>query len=406
MLTEMEIKNAKPGRHSDGRCLYLKVTDAGTKSWVLRYKFVGKRIDMGLGPLTRLPAKAARTEATKCLTLIAQGTDPLQQRQAALKATASAISESKNKAVTFDKAAVEYIEEHRGGWRNAKHAQQWENTLSAYASKRIGDKPAGDITTEDVLEVLRPIWRTKTETASRLRSRIELILDFARARGWREGENPARWRGHLDKLIPSPKKLKPVTHHAALTWRDIGSFFGHLRQCQGISAHALEFTILTASRSGEVRLATWSEINLDDKVWIIPANRMKGRREHRVPLSEAAVELLKSLPRIDDESMVFPGARKGRPLSDMSLSAVLKRMDRSDLTVHGFRSTFRDWAAEATHYQNHVIEMALAHAIGNAVEAAYRRGDLFEKRRALMSDWAAYCVETKVDNVISLMKVA
>jgi integrase len=248
-----------------------------------------------------------------------------------------------------------------------------------------------DINTDHVLKVLNPLWTTKTETASRLRSRIELILNYAATKGWRSELNPARWRGHLENLLPSPGRIKPINHMPAMRWPEIGNFMQVLRQRDGLAALALEFTILTAARTGETRLATWGEIDFEQKIWTIPAHRMKGKREHRVPLSDAALSVLKILPQGIGDELIFPGQRAGRPLSDMSLTAVLRRMNVQDATVHGFRSCFRDWAAETTAYPNHVVEMALAHTIGNAVEAAYRRGDLMEKRRALMADWSAHC---------------
>ncbi len=406
MLTELEIKHAKQGRHADGGCLYLKVTKTGSKSWVLRYKLDGKRCDMGLGPLAKVSAKAARELAGEKRRLIGLGISPLKQRQQDKQSKAEDRAAAARQAVTFDYAAEQFIEGHQTSWRNAKHRQQWKNTLARYASPFIGAKPVERVGADDIKAILIPIWHSKTETATRVRSRIELVLDFAKANGWRDGENPARWRGHLDKLLPKPTKLKAVQHHAALPWKLMSEFMTRLRSCPGVGARALEFAILTATRSGEVRLAEWSEIDQEEKLWTIPAHRMKARREHRVPLSEAALDVLKQVPQVDDESLVFPGMRAHRPLSDMTMTAVLKRMKHGDLTAHGFRSSFRDWAAEATHHQNHIVEMALAHVVGNAVEAAYRRGDLLDKRRSLMNDWAAHCSAAVADNVVELRGVA
>ncbi|MFM8860310.1 MAG: tyrosine-type recombinase/integrase [Methylocystis sp.] len=289
--------------------------------------------------------------------------------------------------ITFDKCAEAYMDAHRSSWRNAKHAAQWSSTLKAYATPRIGSLPVSEIDTASVMGVLQPIWKTKTETASRLRGRIESVLGWATTSGYRAGDNPARWRGHLENLLAAPAKVKKVNHHPSLPWQEIAPFMSALQGMEGTAARALEFLILTASRSGEVRLARWDEIA--DDMWIIPASRMKGGREHRVPLSAKAIKLLKKLPRLGD--YIFPGVRYERPLSDMSLTAVLRRMDRNDITVHGFRSTFRMWTAEATSYPRDVCEHALAHSLPDKVEAAYQRSDLFEKRTKLMRDWSNFC---------------
>ena len=343
----------------------------------------GKQREMGLGGFPSVTLADARERARGERSSVAQGIDPIAQRQSALQA----VSAERLARQTFSTAAEQYMALHAKGWKNPKHAAQWASTLSTYAYPVLGPLPVREINVGHIVAVLEPIWTSKTETASRVRSRIELVLDFAVARGWREGLNPARWRGNLDAALPRASKVSQVQHHAAVAVDDAASFMARLRGQQGTGARALEFLILTAARSGEVRLATWGEIDLRAAIWIVPAARMKAGREHRVPLSAPAVALLKDLPRADAQALLFPGTRG--PLSDMSLSAVLRRM-KVAATVHGFRSTFRDWVAERTDHANEVAEMALSHAVGDKVEAAYRRGDLFSKRVALMRDWAAF----------------
>lgn len=294
------------------------------------------------------------------------------------------------KAVTFEEAAERYIEAHKAGWKNAKHAAQWTTTLKTYAYPLIGESPVQAIDTGLVLKVLEPIWTTKTETANRLRGRIESVLDWARVRGYRERENPARWRGHLEQLLPAPSKVQRVQHHAALPYADLPKFMEALRAQDGVSASALEFAILTVARTGEVIGAKWSEIDLKERVWTIPAERMKAGKEHRVPFSARTLAILKSMKALGSGEYVFPGLNN-KALSNMALLMLLRRMGREDITAHGFRSTFRDWAAERTNFPAEVAEMALAHAVGDKVEAAYRRGDLFAKRRELMTAWAKAC---------------
>lgn len=305
----------------------------------------------------------------------------------------------------FQQCAEHYIEAKRAGWKNAKHAAQWGATLTQYAFPIIGTLNVADVTLPHVLKILEPIWTTKTETASRLRGRIQSVLDYATARGYRTGDNPARWTGHLKELLPAPGKVARVEHHAALPWQEVGAFMAELRQQAGMGARALELAILTAARSGEVRGATWAEVDLAQAVWTIPANRMKARKEHRVPLSAEAVELLRTLPRIAGSELLFPNS-KGAALSDMTLSAVLKRMGRA-VTAHGFRSTFRDWAGECTAYPREVIEHALAHQLRDRAEAAYARGTLFDKRRRLMAEWAQFCgIVAPVAGVVPLRRGA
>jgi integrase len=393
-LTALAIKNAKPGMHADGGGLYLHVGKAGNASWIFRFQLNKRRREMGLGALSSLSAVEARAKAAELKAIVGRGIDPLETRQADRQEEAQAQvaqqEEQTLNAATFKAATERHLALKESGWSNAKHRQQWQNTLTTYAYPHIGDLPVRDITTQHVLKVLEPIWSTKPETASRVRMRIEAVLNSAKALGWRTGENPALWRGNLDALLPPRSKVRRIKHHPALPWKDVGSFMTKLKEREGTSARALEFLVLTAARSGEVRMAGWNEIDLDQKLWIVPADRMKAGREHRVPLSAAAIELLSELPRFQGYDLIFPGTRM-QPLSDMSLSAVLKRMGMADITVHGFRSTFRDWAAEYTGHGSDIVEMALAHTISSKTEAAYRRGDLLAKRRSLMEDWAGWC---------------
>lgn len=376
----------EPGLHFVGVVpgLALHIGKAGARSWLFRVNIAGKRREMGLGGFPAVTLAMARDKAREAREKIRRGVDPIEEQRAAQSALRAAVAS----AWTFDECTKYYIEAHEAGWRNLKHGQQWRNTLATYASPVIGRLLVRDIELAHVLAVLEPIWRTKTETASRLRSRLELVLDWATARGYREGLNPARWRGHLDKLLPRPSKVSAVEHHKALTADEAGPFMRALRLQPGIGARALEFAILTAARSGEVRGMRWPELDLEAALWTVPAARMKAGREHRVPLAPAAVALLKSMPIQAEDDVVFAAPRGGE-LSDATLSAVLKRMG-VDAVPHGFRSTFRDWAAERTAYPSEVCEMALAHTVGDKVEAAYRRGDLFEKRRRLMTDWAQF----------------
>lgn len=393
---EKLLRAGTAGDYSAGRGLYLKVTGKAKGSWFYRYMLDGKRRRMGLGSFettTLAQAGALRDDAAK---LVSEGIDPLERRKASKQENTAA-------AVTFDSVAADYIAAHRPGWKNAKHAQQWENTLKTYASPVIGKLAPGDVTTAHVLEVLKPIWTEKTETASRVRNRIELVLDAAKARGLREGENPARWRGHLDKLLPRREKVQAVKHHTALPYPQLPAFMALLTG-DDMTTKAMQMTILTACRTSEVLGATWDEIDLQARIWTIPANRMKARKEHRVPLADAVLALLESLPRIEGNPHLFPGMKAGKPLSNMAMLMGLRRMGRDDLTMHGFRSTFRDWAGECTPHPRDVCEQALAHSLGNDVEAAYRRGDLLEKRRALMNDWAAYCTSRPADNVVQMRR--
>lgn len=376
----------KPGRYPDGRNLYLQITRDGVKSWVLRYERNGVEKMMGLGPVHDVGLKDARERARLARVALLDGIDPLEAKRAQ-RATAAAAAA---RELTFDEAATRFIAAHEAGWKNAKHRQQIENTLATYASPVIGAMRVRNIGVPDVMKVLNPIWRTKTETARRVRMRIEAVLDWCTVGEFRQGPNPAAWKGKLQTLLPAPEKLKVVKHHPALPYKQIGPFCAALRAQPGQAARALELTILAACRTSEVLNAQWSEFDLDAALWVIPAARMKMGKEHRVPLSPRAVEIIRGQIGMDD-TYVWPGAKPGQPLSNMAMLAALKRMSRSDVTVHGFRSTFRDWAAETTDAQNFVVEMALAHKVESETEGAYRRGDLFDKRRALMEAWAAAC---------------
>lgn len=393
----------QPGLHFVGGVpgLILQVTTPEARSWVLRIRVGGRRRDMGLGGFDKVTLAQARVAARAAHAKVKEGIDPIDDGQAAR----SALKAAQLAALTFEQCAAQYIAAKSPEWKNAKHAQQWRNTLEQYAFPVIGPLLVRDVGLPQIRAVLDPIWAAKTETASRLRGRIESVLDWATVNQYRTGLNPARWRGHLDKVMAAPSKIMETGHHAALPVGDMGAFMARLRTAEGMGARALEFAILTAARSGEVRGATWAEVDLEGAVWTVPAGRMKAGKEHRVPLSAAAAKLLDALPRMAGTDLVFPAA-KGGQLSDMTLTAVLRRMQVA-ATAHGFRSTFRDWCSERTNYPRDVAEMALAHAIGDKVEAAYRRGDLFDKRRAMMTEWAAFCakVEPARGTVTPLRKV-
>lgn len=380
----------KPGMHSDGGGLYLQVTEgsdgAPRKSWLFRYAVAGRERQMGFGPLSDVPLAEARNRATAARELRREGKDPIVEREAA-RATASLAA---TKVMSFDDCATAYIAAHRAGWRNVKHASQWTNTIATYCSPVFGKLPVQLVDVGLVMKVVEPLWTSKPETAGRLRGRIERILDWAKVRGYRDGENPARWRGHIDQLLPARGKVARVKHHAALSYSELPVFMAQLKDRDAVAARALEFAILTAARTGEVIGAKWDELDLIERVWSIPAERMKGGREHRVPLSGAAMEIVQHMSIIRQNDHVFPGDRRDA-LSNMALLMLLRRMERTDITAHGFRSTFRDWVEEQTDSPRAVAETALSHAIGSAVEAAYRRGDLLEKRRPLMKRWAEYC---------------
>ena len=394
----------KPGLHADGLNLYLQVGPTGTKSWLFRYMKDGKAKSMGLGPVHTVPLAMAREKATEARRRLLESIDPLEERNALRSARAAAAA----KMITFKECAEKYVAAHRAGWKNIKHSAQWDSTLKAYVYPSFGHLAVNAVDVALVLKAIEPIWSEKPETASRVRGRIESILDWATARGYRHGDNPARWRGHLDKLLPARSKVAKVQHHPALPYAEMGAFMADLRKMEGVSPKALEFAILTATRTGETVGARWSEIDLAARMWTIPGERMKAGREHRVPLSARAIEILSGLPREDGSDFVFIGDRKGKSLSNMAMLMTLRRMGRDDLTTHGFRSTFRDWAAEQTAYPNELVEMALAHTISDKTEAAYRRGDMVEKRRRLMQDWTDHCARpaASADNVTPIRGAA
>ncbi len=343
----------------------------------------GKPREMGLGPYPEIGLADAREAALEARRVILAGGDPIEARKAARAATGRA----------FEAVTLEYIESHKAGWRNPKHAAQWQATMIAYAFPAIGAKPVAAVSTDDVLTILKPIWQVKPETASRVRGRIEAVLDFAKSRGWRSGENPAAWRGHLDNLLPARSKVAAVVHHAAVPWRDLAALFERIDVAGSTSSRCLLFAILTAARSGEVRGARWDEIDLAARTWTIPGSRMKAGKPHRVPVSDAAMAILRAMQphQRGADGLVFPGGRTGQPMSDVALAKALAAASGDAFTVHGFRSTFRDWAAEATNTPREIAEAALAHVNRDRVEAAYLRGDHFERRRALMDAWAAFC---------------
>ncbi len=440
-LTDKEIKAAKPGMHADGGGLYLSVQAGGGKSWILRYTWkVGDKVqrrEMGLGALEDLPATKARAKANELRQQVLDGVDPIQKRdsdKAALAAQeAAAVQASTLKAATFATVASDCIEANKAGWRNAKHVAQWTTTLKEYAFPFIGDKPVNEVTRADVLRVLQQpvtldgkppvkgaLWALRNETASRVRGRIEKVLDYAEALELRAGKNPAVWRNGLDAVLSAPSKTKRVIHQPALPIDKLPAFMAALRAMPGTAARALEFAILTAARSGEVRGAKWSEIDLEDARWVVPDGRMKARKEHHVALSPAAVELLKAQPRVDNNELVFPAPR-GKQFSDMALLEVVRRMngkgqpgvvaqwvDKEGVEVvpHGFRSTFRDWAGELSGHAREVIEHAMAHQLKDKAEAAYARGTAFDKRRVLMADWANQCHKDNSGKVIPLRRIA
>jgi len=377
----------KPGRHADGGGLYLVVDKSGAKRWVFLFRFGGPHKEMGLGGLTRVSLVEARRLAEWCRSCLARGENPIEARKAA------------GRVPTFGECADEYVASMAGNWRNEQHRAQWGMTLTRY-TETIRSMPINMIGTAEVLRLLQPVWQKIPETASRLRGRIERVLDAAQARGYRSGENPARWRGHLSTLLPPRQKLTRG-HHAAMPYSELPEFLARLRARDGVSARALEFVILTAARSGEVLGLQWSEIDLDRKVWTVPASRIKAGREHRVPLSPRAAAIIEAMQTVRVSDYVFPGYKPARPLGDMALHLVRERME-IPYTVHGFRSSFRDWCGEATNFPREVAEAALAHEVGDETERAYRRGDALEKRRQLMDAWAEYCAMRVGDNVVLL----
>jgi integrase len=451
-LTEAFIRRSKPGMHCDGAGLYLQVTtgvdDTLRRSWIFRFATTekerevgyGRERQMGLGSVdelgqlrrarlqriaddciarnerlpkglkllestTRLSLDEARELAAECTRHRKQGIDPIEARDRDRIAKRTQAQLEAAKAVTFDQCSEKFIASHETSWRNAKHRAQWSSTLKTYVSPVFGKLPVQAVDTALVMKVLSPTWNEKPETASRVRGRIESVLDWARTSGYRQGENPARWKGHLDNLLPRRSKVRAVKHHPALPYPQVGAFMAALRGRAGIAARALEFTILAAARTSEVLGSRWDEIDLQQHLWTVPAERMKASKEHRVPLSTSAITLIKKLAKAPEGPLVFPGA-DGAELSENAMLALLERMGHDDITVHGFRSTFKDWATEKTNFPNIVSEMALAHTIDDEVEAAYRRGELLEKRRKLMESWAQYCAKPapvpKENNVVKL----
>jgi integrase len=389
-LTARKVETAKPGKYSDGGNLYLVVSEAGARKWVLRFTWRGRAKEMGLGGAKNVPLADAREKAASARRKIAQGLNPINERK------------RDGGIPTFGKMADDVRETLSAGFRNDKHKAQWKSTLESYAAPLRG-KPVDTIATDDVLAVLKPIWTTKAETASRVRGRIEKVLDAAKAKGFRDGENPARWRGHLDHLLPRPLKLARG-HHAAMPYEDVAAFIAKLRQREATSALALELCILTAARSGEILGMRWSEIDFDKKIWTVPADRMKAGREHRVPLPPRAASILRQLEKLKTGDFVFVGQARNKPLSNMAMEMVLRRMKIQDATVHGFRSSFRDWAGNVSSFPREVTETALAHVIGDKAEQAYRRSDALEKRRKLMEAWASYCEPKTMGNVVTLQR--
>lgn len=398
-LTALQVnKLTEPGLYGDGGGLTLQITPRGSKSWLFRFMKDGKAHGMGLGPIHTISLAEARQKALEARKQLLEGINPLTAR----KELAIAVALAKARMITFDQCAEAYISAHKASWKNAKHADQWTNTLNAYASPIFGKLPVAEVDTPLVVKCLSSIWQTKTETATRLRGRIESVLDWATTSGYRTGENPARWKGHLDNLLATISKTTRTKHHPSLPWQRVPEFMIALALREGMAARAVEFVVLTACRSGEARGAQWSEFDLKNKIWTIPAERMKAKREHEVPLSDAVFKLFQRIPQDKDQPLLFPGS-KGQQLSDMSLTAVIRRMNDDEpspkwlsnnnetITVHGFRSTFRMWAAEETNYPREVAEHALAHQLPDAVERAYQRGTQFAKRVSLMTDWGKHC---------------
>jgi integrase len=394
-LTTLKVNRiTEPGRYGDGGGLWLQVSPTGTKAWIFRYKFLGRQTHMGLGPLADIGLSDARGRARAARVALLDGIDPLAQKRDRRAVARAEVA----KLVTFKEAAQAYIAAHKAGWKNEKHAAQWPSSFEAYVYPVIGSLSVAGVETSHVMKILEPIWQEKTETAARTRGRIEAVLDWARSRHYRAGDNPARWKGHLDNLLPSKAKLRRVKHQPAMPFQDVPGFMAELRAIDAVSARALELTVLTAVRTGATTGALWSEIDLVNGIWTVPGTRAgtKLRQdEHRVPLSKRAVELLRAVPRERGNDHVFLGGKKGKGLTNMAMLEMLQRR-YPDLTVHGFRSSFKDWASESTNFPDIVSEMALAHVIKDEVQAAYRRGELMEKRRRLMQAWDGYCARPPV----------
>ena len=389
-LSALKVARAKqPGMYADGGGLYLRVAEGGSKQWVFRYAVGTRDRDMGLGPVHTLTLPEAREKAREARLLRLEGIDPIEAKRARMAALKAADA----RAMTFKQCAEGFIRDNEASWTSARHRQEWVGSLVRLVYPTLGSLPVAAIDTPLVLKVLKPIWEKTPETASRVRGRIENVLGWATVHHYRAGDNPARWGGLLEHALPARSKIAKVEHHAALPYAEIGAFVAELRQDSGVAAACLQFITLTAARLDEARSATWDEIDLPNRIWIVPARRMKADKEHRVPLSAGAVVILKQMQEIRQSDYVFPGRLEGRPIGDNTIWRLAKEAAGSDITIHGLRSSFRDWAAERTSFPREVAEMALAHAIPNAVEAAYRRGDLFEKRRRLMDAWAEFCAK-------------
>ena len=401
-LTAIEVKRlSNPGRVAVGTVagLLLSVKPGGSKSWILRTMIADRRRNIGLGPYPEISLKEAHDRARKTKAAIEAGTDPIEEK----RARRAELKKKSMSVISFSEAARQCHKKKALEFSSSKHVDDWISSINRYAGPIIGDLPVSGIDLPEILAVLNPIWAEKTETANRLRLRIEQVLNWAKVSGYREGKNPARWKGNLSEVLPKPNKIKKKIHFKALPWDEIGAFMVELKKRPAMTARALEWIIRTVCRSGEVRGATWDEIDINNKVWIIPAERMKMKQEHRVPLCRDAIKLLEDLPRFEGSNYLFTAARGG-PLSDMSISMLCRRM-QVEAVPHGFRSTFKDWCSETTSYPDMVSEMALAHGISNEVQAAYRRGDLFEKRRKLMDAWMDFCntVQTEAgDNVTAI----
>jgi integrase len=401
-LTSLAVERArKPGLYADGGGLYLQVSGVRGRSWIFRFMIRDKARSMGLGSFPSVPLAAARAAASECRRELQAGIDPITAREA--RKVEGLLAEARG--VTFKAYCEAYIRDNKSQWRNARHFQQWQNSLSTYAYPILGLLPVQKIDAPLIRQVLAPIWEAKSATASRLRGRLESVLDYATALEYRKGDNPARWRGHLENTLPKPSKLASVKHHAALPYTEIGEFMAEIRAQEGVPARALEFAILTGARTGEVLGAQPAEFDLSAGIWKIPAARIKGGREHRIPLSAPAAAIVADMIKIHGGAFVFPGSRYGKPPYPGAILKLLKRMGRDRLTVHGFRSTFRDWAGEMTGFAREVVERSLAHVMGDKTEASYARGDLLEKRRRLMDEWAQYCSAPFVDgNVLPLRR--
>ena len=384
-LSARKVETAQPGKYEDGGGLRLVVSANGSKRWVLRFTIDGKRREMGLGPYPVVTLEAAREHALECRRQVFAGRDPIEHRR-----------EKDTQVPTFRECAVAYIEANKHAWTNKKHADQWSNSLMTYAFPIIGSKNVANINIDHILKVLEPIWYEKNETAKRVQTRVAKILDYAIARKYRPSSNPAKWQGNLDTILPKPTSIQKRKHHPAMPLAEVSGFWKVLSSKQATSANALRLLILTATRTSEVLKASWDEIDLDQEIWVIPKERMKTKKEHRVPLSKQAIRLLRELPRVSGSNYLFPGYRQGSTLSNMAMQTLMRKMgyetgsEQGDYVPHGFRSTFRDWAGEVSNYPRDVAEMALAHTIDNKVEAAYRRGDLFKKRAEMMQEWADF----------------